>query len=196
MWFLSFLPSEFVEWAVHGFTVFCIVGYIASKFAGAGAIILRAVFLLALIVALFFEGNLYGSKEQINRVKELEEKLKLAEEKSGQVNTVIQEKIIEKVKYIKETSNANVQFIERVVTQYDNMCTLSNAAIVLHNSASQNVVAPSTGPVVEGTSDVKASDLLKSVTENYGTYYQVREQVLGWQEWYKEQKKIYESVNK
>ena len=87
-----------------------------------------------------------------------------------------------------------MQVIEKVVTKYDNQCTLSNAAIVLHNSASQNVVAPSSGPAVEGTSNVKASELLRAVTENYGTYYQIREQLLGWQEWYNEQKKIYESV--
>jgi len=71
---------------------------------------------------------------------------------------------------------------------------LSNAAIVLHDSASKNVVSPSTGAAVEGTSNVKASDLIRTVTDNYGTYYQVREQLLGWQEWYKEQKKVYEGV--
>jgi len=84
--------------------------------------------------------------------------------------------------------------VEKIVTKYDNICTLSNAAIVLHNSASQNVLAPSSGTTVEGTSDVKASELIRTVTENYGLYYQTREQVIGWQMWYSEQKKIFENV--
>ena len=194
MWVLSFLSSDIVEWIVHGFTLFCIIGYFGSGFAGAYKVIARPLFLVALIVALFFEGNLYGARDQIRQVEELKQKLKAAEEKSEQVNVVIQQKIVEKIKYIKETSDANVQIIEKVVTKYDNLCTLSNAAIVLHNSASQNAVAQSSGPTTEGTSDVKASELLTTVTENYGTYYQVREQLLGWQLWYKEQKKIYEGV--
>jgi hypothetical protein len=55
-------------------------------------------------------------------------------------------------------------------------------------------VAPSSGATVEGTSDVKASELVKAVAENYGLYYQVREQVLGWQMWYSEQKKVFEGI--
>jgi hypothetical protein len=55
-------------------------------------------------------------------------------------------------------------------------------------------LAPSSGTTVEGTSDVKASELVRTVTENYGLYYQTREQVIGWQMWYSEQKKIFENV--
>ena len=124
----------------------------------------------------------------------MEEKLKIAETKSKEVNTVIQTKIVEKIKVVKETTDANVQVVEKIVTKYDNICTLSNAAIVLHDSASQNTVSPSTGSSVEGTSNVKVSELLTRVTENYGLYYQVREQVLGWQLWYNEQKKIFEDI--
>ena len=124
----------------------------------------------------------------------MEEKLKIAETKSKEVNTVIQTKIVEKIKVVKETTDANVQVVEKIVTKYDNICTLSNAAIVLHDSASQNTVSPSTGSSIEGTSNVKASELLTRITENYGLYYQVREQVLGWQLWYNEQKKIFEDI--
>jgi hypothetical protein len=133
-------------------------------------------------------------KEWRLKVSQMEEKLKIAETKSKEVNTVIQTKIVEKIKVVKETTDANVQVVEKIVTKYDNICTLSNAAIVLHDSASQNTVSPSTGSSVEGTSNVKVSELLTRVTENYGLYYQVREQVLGWQLWYNEQKKIFEDI--
>ena len=44
--------------------------------------------------------------------------------------------------------------------------------------------------------NVKASDLLTTVVENYGTYYEIREKLMGWQTWYKEQKKIFEEAQK
>lgn len=41
--------------------------------------------------------------------------------------------------------------------------------------------------------NTKASGLLITVVENYGTYYEVREKLLAWQQWYAEQKKIFEN---
>ncbi len=40
------------------------------------------------------------------------------------------------------------------------------------------------------------TDLLKIVIENYSLYYQCSSKVEGWNEWYIEQKKIFESANK
>jgi len=39
-------------------------------------------------------------------------------------------------------------------------------------------------------------DMLKVVIQNYALYYQCAEKTHGWQDWYGQQKKIHESVNK
>lgn len=194
MWYLWSLSSVYQEWIVHGVLLFGILLFIASRFAGFYRILVQPIAMAIIALGLFFEGSMFSTKEYRNQVESYKEKIKLAEEQSQKINTVIQTKVVEKIKVVKENTNANVQIIEKVVTKYDNLCTLSNAAVMLHNSASQNVVAPSSGSAVEGTSNVKASELVRTVTENYGTYYQMREQLLGWQQWYKEQRKIYESV--
>jgi len=41
---------------------------------------------------------------------------------------------------------------------------------------------------------VLITDLLKTVVENYTLYYECSNKVEGWQEWYNEQKKIYENA--
>ena len=41
---------------------------------------------------------------------------------------------------------------------------------------------------------VAITDMLKVVVYNYSLYYECSTKVDGWQEWYNEQKKIYESV--
>lgn len=38
------------------------------------------------------------------------------------------------------------------------------------------------------------ADLIENANENYGTYYQLKTRLEAWQEWYKLQKDIYESV--
>lgn len=194
MFLVDLLITKYASLIVHGLLIFGVIAYFASKYAGVYRFIATPVSIIIVIVAVFLQGNFYAMRQYDKDIAEYQEKIRVAEEQSSKVNTVVQTKVVEKIKVVKDTTNANVQVIEKVVTKYDNLCTLSNAAISLHNAASQNEVSRSTGNTVEGTSNVKASELLTTVTENYGTYYQMREQLLGWQQWYREQRKIYESV--
>lgn len=47
--------------------------------------------------------------------------------------------------------------------------------------------------MIEGDK-VSITDMLKVVVENYRMYYECSTKVEGWQEWYTEQKKIFDSV--
>ena len=192
MWIMNLIPTETLLWAIHGIVLFGIVVFISSYFAGPYKILVSPFALVIILFGIFYEGNYYGTKDYRARIAEMETKVDEVKVESEKVNTVIQTKYVDRVKIVKEKAEENVKIIEKIVTQYDNKCELSNAAIVLHNSASQNTVSPSAGNAVEGTSNVKISDVLRAVTDNYSTYYQTREQVIGWQQWYKEQKKIYE----
>jgi predicted membrane protein len=192
MFLMSLIPTEALLWAIHGIVLFGIVVFISSYFAGPYKILVTPFALVIILFGVFYEGNYYGTKDYRDKVAEIETKVEEVKVESEKVNTVIQTKYVDKIKIVKEKAEENVKIIEKIVTQYDNKCELSNAAIVLHDSASQNTISPSTGSVVEGTSKVKISDVLRTVTDNYATYYQTREQVIGWQQWYKEQKKLYE----
>lgn len=200
MFFLSFIPTAWLNLAINFILVAGAVGLVVGTilksipFVNKYSAIIRGISLIFLVSGTYFIGGLAVEKEWRARVEEMQQKVAEAESKSAETNTVIQTRVVEKIKVVKETRDANIQIVEKVVTKYDAMCTLSNAAIVLHNSASRNEVSPSAGAAIEGTSNVKASDLIRTVTDNYSTYYQVREQLIGWQDWYKEQKRIYESV--
>jgi len=192
MFWLSLIPTEAVLWAIHGIVLFGIALFIGCHFIGPYKILAMPFALVIIGFGLFYEGNYYGTKDYRARIAEMEENVKEVVVESEKVNTIVQTKYVDKIKIVKEKADENIKIIEKVVTQYDNKCELSNAAIVLHDSASQNTVSPSSGSAVEGTSKVKISDVLRTVTDNYATYYQTREQVIGWQQWYKEQKKLYE----
>jgi hypothetical protein len=42
--------------------------------------------------------------------------------------------------------------------------------------------------------NAKASDLLSTVNENYGLYHELAAKLIGWQQWYQQQKQIQEQV--
>ena len=43
---------------------------------------------------------------------------------------------------------------------------------------------------------VSITDMLKTIVQNYNTYYQCANKVEGWNEWYNKQKEIFDKVNK
>ena len=194
MWMLALVPTEILQLFVHGVVGLAAVLFVASFFFGVYKPFIRVAALVVALFGIYFEGGYMTEMEWRARVEALEAKVKVAEEKSAEVNTVIEKQYVDRVKVIKETANANIQYVDRVVAKYDNLCTVSNAAVLLHDSASRNEMARSSLGLDEGTSSLKISDILSTVTDNYSTYYQVREQVIGWQQWYREQKKIFESV--
>ena len=151
---------------------------------------------VALLVAGAYLFGGYGVQQVWTaRVAELEAKVKAAEEKSQQVNTVIETKIVTKVKVIKENVYVNREIIKEVAgKQLDAQCTLPRSTVSLHDSASRNEV-PERAAATDGTpSGIEASRLLDRVVENYGACHENAEKLRMWQEWYRDQKKIFESV--
>lgn len=200
MFIFDVLAHSFFDYIIYGFLLMGVGSFLMSKrlglVLGLGdySYVIKPISILIVMASVFLLGASYATKHHNEEISKFKDQIRIAEEKSQNTNIIIQTDVIEKIKIVKETTNANIQYIDRIVTQYDNLCTLSNATISLHNSSSQNEVSGSTGSPNEGTSDVKASDLIRTVTENYGTYYEVREQLLGWQRWYREQRKIHDTV--
>jgi hypothetical protein len=197
MWILSFLP----DWVFHLVLLAGIAGLGASfvlkfiPFISTYQLPIKVGALVLIIVGVWFEGAMSNQASWQARVNEMEAKVAAAEVKSANANTQIVTKVVTQIQVVKDTTNANQQYIKDVVAKdLDAQCKLTNDSVMLHNSASQNVVSGSTGGTAGGTSDVKASELLSTVTENYGTYYQVVEKLKGWQEWYKAQRAIFEEV--
>jgi hypothetical protein len=149
------------------------------------------------IAGVWFAGGRANQAAWEAKLKEMEAKVQVAEEKSKEVNTVIQTRVVEKVKIVKEKTNANKQIIKEVAgAQLDAKCELPNSTVMLVNSASKNEVSGSPSVSDGASSGVKASDLLDTVVENYGRYNEIREKLITWQEWYKQQKRIFEEVNR
>jgi len=200
-WFLSLVPESIFILIYYIMLSAGIVLYIASKLVawipmmGQYKLPAEVVGVVLLVVGAYFYGGHGVQSAWLARVAELEAKVKIAEEKSQQVNTVIETKIVTKIKVIKENVYVNREIIKEVAgKQLDAQCTLPKSTVSLHDSASRNEV-PERAAATDGTpSGVEASRLLDRVVENYGACNENAEKLRMWQEWYREQKKIFESV--
>ena len=200
-WMLSLIPDSFFVWITY--ILFGIGGmlYTASKLVvwipmiGQYKLPAELVGVVLLVVGSYLFGSYGTEMSWRERVKELEAKVKIAEEKSQQVNTVIETRVVTKIKVVKENVYVNREIIKEVAgKQLDAQCTLPKSTISLHDSASRNEVAERAAATDGTPSEVKASQLLDRVVENYGSCHENAAKLAAWQEWYREQKKIFESV--
>jgi hypothetical protein len=201
VWMFSLLPDSIFVMLTYTIFALGLLLYIASKMVQWIPIMAQyrvpaeLVGVLCLCAGAYFFGWRGNEEKWLTRIKELEEKVQIAESKSREVNTVIETKIVTKIKVVKETVYANKEIIREVAgAQLDSQCSLPRSSVVLHDSASRNEVAR--GPEsVDGTpSNIKASELLETVVDNYGSCHENIEKLKAWQEWYRAQKQIFESV--
>ena len=200
-WIISLIPDSIFIWLTYAIIAFGVGLYVASKLViwipmmGQYKLPAEVVGVVLLSVGMYLFGS-YGTEMVWRaRVEELEGKVKAAEEKSQQVNVVIQEKVVTKIKVVKENVYVNREIIKEVAgKQLDASCSLPKSTISLHDSASRNEVAGRAAATDGTPSEVKASQLLDRVVENYGSCHENAAKLEAWQEWYREQKKIFESV--
>jgi hypothetical protein len=198
-WMLQLIPDSIFVWITYLLFATGVVLYVASKLVswiplmGRYRLPAELAGVAALVVAAYFYGGI-GYREMI---AEMKERVRVAEEKSQQVNTVIETKIVEKIKVVKENVYINREIVKEVAgKQLDAQCSLPRSTISLHDSASRNEV-PQRSAATDGTpSGVEASRLLDRVIENYGACHENAEKLKAWQEWYRAQQKIYNDITK
>ena len=196
-WLLQLVPDSIFVWITYLLFAAGLVLYVASKLVSWIPLIgqYRLPAELVGVVALVIAGYFYGGISYREQIAEMKQRVRIAEEKSQQVNTVIETKIIEKVKVVKQ----NVYITREIVRdtagqQLDAQCSLPRSTVSLHDSASLNQV-PQRAAAVDGTpSGIEASQLLDRVIENYGACHENAEKLKAWQEWYREQKTIFDSI--
>jgi hypothetical protein len=121
MWFLSFLPS----WYVHIIPLAALAIIFVSMvlkvipFISTYYIPIRIFGFVLLCFGIFFEGGLYMNQQWTAKVKEMEEKIAIAEAKSKEVNVKVVEKFIVKQNTIREKGDEVIKYIDREIVKYD-----------------------------------------------------------------------------
>lgn len=198
-WMLNLIPDSIFVWITYALFLAGLALYVGSKLVSWIPMIAsyRLPVELIGVAALVLAAYLYGGQGYREAIAEMKERVRQAEQQSQQANIQLAAEIEKKQKVIKETVYVNREVIREVAgRQIDSVCSLPNSAVSLHDSASRNEVAERARATDGTSSGVKASELLDRVVENYGACHENTEKLKAWQEWYRTQKRIFESVAK
>lgn len=196
MFLLDFLPV----WSIYVIAVSGLALFLYARFFPSFAVFpytlvnlgLEVVGIAVIASCCYLMGGVENQTRWETKVKEAETVVAKKEEASKEANVKIVEKIVIQKQIIKEKRNETTKAVVKNTDAINATCELSNSFVVLHDSASQAIIPPSTIPDAETASDVKASEALDVITQNYLTYYELRDLVMQWQEWYRTQKEIQE----
>lgn len=143
-WIVSLIPDSIFVWITYALIAIGVSLYVISKLVTWLPIISRYKLPAEVggIILLVFGSYLFGSHgtEMIwrEKVKDLEEKVAKAEEQSKQTNSIIQTKIVTKVKEIKVFQDRIKEVIIEKEKIIDAQCTVPQEALDILNSSATN----------------------------------------------------------
>ena len=193
-WLINHIP----DYVIHIMVIIGLMGIIAGFLLGVMPIInqyklpIQIISIIILVFAVYSEGSIANNKEWQSKVREQEQKVAIAEQQSADLNEKLQQELKNKTNIIWEKNNETKK---EIITYVHDECKLSNVAVSLHDSSSQNQLPDSSIGTITGTSDVKVAEFLETVTDNYATYYELAEKLKAWQEWYKNNKNFFDKAN-
>lgn len=141
MWILNLFPY----WIFYLLVIAGTLGLIASavlKFVplvSTYRLPIQIVSGISLLIGIYYQGAIASQKVWEAKVKDLEVKLALAEEKSKQVNEVVKIEYRDKVKVVKDVQVVVQEKIKEVTKILDQACTVPPEGITLLNAAAANV---------------------------------------------------------
>lgn len=122
MWILNFLP----DWIFHALFVIGVIGYAATflirflpSFVYVYKLPIQLISVGLMAISLYMIGAIAEREAWEARVKEMEEKVKISEEKSKEENIKIVTEVVTKTKVIKEKAKERVAYIDREIVKYD-----------------------------------------------------------------------------
>jgi len=149
MLILHFLPDSLILWFCNIVLLLGMILTLAGLFAHRIPVIwqyqlpFKVLGIALLSAGVYFRGGYSVEMAWRERVVELEEKLKTAQEASQQVNTQVETKVVTKTRIIKEKADTMIQYMDReifkdreVVREVNN-CPVPKEVIDVHNEAAQ-----------------------------------------------------------
>ena len=144
-WMLSLLPDWIWTTLLFGSVAGLVASFILTRipFISSYKLIVQLVSIVGLALSIWFLGAASTSAVWEAKVKDLEAKVKMAEEQSNNKNVEVQEKIVEKTKIVKEKGKDIIKYVDREVikkeeiVKYIEQCPVPKDIIDLHNQAAE-----------------------------------------------------------
>ena len=145
MWFLSFVPTSFLEFLVHAMLLIGVLGYLANiflkniPFISQYSIPLSIISIVLIVFGVFFEGSLLTEKVWRAKVEALEQKVAIAEAKSNETNIKIETVYVDRIEKVKEIQYVTRKNIKTNAPTIDKVCKIEPNVIDLLNTSARGV---------------------------------------------------------
>ena len=149
MWILHFLPDSLILWFTNllllAGVLLTTARFFVHKIPGLYQYQLpfKIGGILVLAAGIYFRGGYGVEMAWRERVAEVEQKLKVAEEKSQEENIRIETKYVDRVKIIRQQGEEVIKYIDREIVKYDTkfapggQCEIPREFIQAHNTATE-----------------------------------------------------------
>jgi hypothetical protein len=144
MWLLKWLP----DWIFYGILLLGVVGLVATyflkflkfiPFISTYTIPVRLGSYAAIVIGLYMAGAIHDNNAWLDRVKEMEGKVAVAEQQSKDANDKLAKKSKQKQQQIQIQTKTVVvkQYIDREVAKYDSQCVIPPEFVNAHNQSAE-----------------------------------------------------------
>ena len=146
-WIISLIPDAVLSGLYWAIIIVGITGVLAGwlgkwiPFYGNYTKILQPIGIVLLVLGVWLRGGYDTEMAWRDRVAKLEEQVKIAEQKSQETNTVIEQQIVEKTKVIKGKTEYITKYLDREIVKkeeiikYIEQCPVPKEIIDIHNQA-------------------------------------------------------------
>ena len=146
-WMFNLIPDAMLNWVYWAIIAAGITGVLAGwlgkwiPFYGNYVKILQPVGIVILVLGVWLRGGYDVEMSWRAKVAEAEARVAVAEQKSKETNTVIEQKVVEKTKIIKGKTEYITQYLDREVVKkeeiikYIEQCPVPKEIIDIHNQA-------------------------------------------------------------
>ena len=148
-WMIGLIPDAVLNWAYWAINIAGVTGVLAGwlgkwiPFYGNYVKILQPVGIVLLVLGVWLRGGYDTEMAWRAKVAEAEARVAVAEQKSQETNTVIEQKVVEKTKIIKGKTEYITQYLDREVVKkeeiikYIEQCPVPKEIIDIHNQAAE-----------------------------------------------------------
>ena len=148
-WMINLIPDAMLNWVYWFIIAAGVTGVLAGwlgkwiPFYGNYVKVLQPVGIVLLVLGVWLRGGYDVEMSWRAKVAEAEARVAVAEQKSQETNTVIEQKIVEKTKVIKGKTEYITQYLDREVVKkeeiikYIEQCPVPKEIIDIHNQAAE-----------------------------------------------------------
>lgn len=149
MFLLGLLPAAVLTFVINllllaGVVIIIGAVFFLRKMPGLSnyASMSQIVGILILMTGVYLKGVHYTELQWRAKTAELEAKIAVIEARVPLVNTVIETRVVDRVKEIKVKGDEIVKYIDREIIKYDNVCPIPEEVVIIHNAAALNALIP------------------------------------------------------